>query len=191
MVPRNAQTSERLLQGPQFVTFATREVSGNRPLIVHRCPTTVISLAHKVALYPENIPWQYFMCWMTPFSPWKYSQINWQMPGLLGCVSYEPSWRTYCVAGPWIGTSSMYGMVVWGISACKMNFTSSWKIRTELVQPIGSVTSRSVPKGVWKVVLLSNFLQCLLSHSYHSSSFEIVWTIWLQNVFIYGDINEI
>src|SRR5882724_837682 len=121
-VPRNARTSERLSQGPQLATFAIRELSGKWPLIVH---TTVISSAHKVALYPENVPRQYFMRWTTLFSPWKYSQINRRIPELLGCVSYDPSGRIYRVAGPRIGTSSMYGMVVWGISACKMNVTSS------------------------------------------------------------------
>ena len=31
--------------------------------------------------------------------------------------------------------------------------TSSWKMGTEFVQPIGSVVSRSSPKGDWKVVM--------------------------------------
>jgi hypothetical protein len=33
-----------------------------------------------------------------------------------------------------------------------MKVMSSWKIGTELVQPMGRVTSQRAPKGVWKVV---------------------------------------
>ena len=42
----------------------------------------------------------------------------------------------------------MYATMTSGISGCKINVTSSWKIRTELVHPMGRVTSLNAPDGV-------------------------------------------
>ncbi|ETW85295.1 hypothetical protein HETIRDRAFT_310108 [Heterobasidion irregulare TC 32-1] len=74
------------------------------------------------------------------------------MPELSGCVSKPPFGSSYRVGGPRIGTSSMKGMVVSGISGWRMWVTSSWKIGTEFVHPMGRVTSRWAPNGVWNVV---------------------------------------
>src|SRR6266849_4102577 len=52
MVPRNARTSETLLQGPHLVILSRYFGSGNRPWEVQRYPTAMISLAHKVDLKP-------------------------------------------------------------------------------------------------------------------------------------------
>src|SRR5271156_5001766 len=58
----------------------------------------------------------------------------------------------YIVAGPFTGTSSIYGRVTCGISCCRIWVTSSLKIGTELVHLIGNVVRRNAPNGVWNVV---------------------------------------
>ena len=78
--------------------------------------------------------------------------MNCRTRGFADSVAGVPSASKWACAGPLIGTSSTKTIVCAGISSCKMNVTSSWNMGTEFVQPMGSVTSRCAPNGVWNVV---------------------------------------
>ena len=75
-----------------------------------------------------------------------------RMSGAPSNVAGTPSASSYLVFGPPKPTSSMYTQTLEGISGLRMKVTSSWKMGTELVHPIGRVTNLSAPKGVWNVV---------------------------------------
>ena len=64
IVPRNALTSVRSLQGPHLTILDTRDSSGKRPSGVHLCLKMVISCLQMMAFVPEKVPPEYFMCWM-------------------------------------------------------------------------------------------------------------------------------
>ena len=64
-----------------------KHYSGSRPLYVHWCPVTTISGAQIFALYPENVPPQYFMRWTTRLTSWKCSHTKRRIPGFSGMVS--------------------------------------------------------------------------------------------------------
>jgi hypothetical protein len=53
------------------------------------------------------------------------------------------SGNIYLSAGPQIGTSSIYGTVMLGISGCRIKVMLLWNIGTEFVHPMGRVTRRS------------------------------------------------
>ena len=80
IVPRNIRTSDTFLQADHLSMTPTQSTSGNLPSLVHLCPTTVISLAHSVDLYPEKVPPQYFICCMIQFTFWKCSHTNLHIP---------------------------------------------------------------------------------------------------------------
>ena len=106
-VPRNAQTSERSLQGPQLTIYFMQVWSGSWPNGVQQCLTAMISSAQRVDLYLMKVPPQYLTHCTTWFKPWKCSQMNWQIPRFLAIHLSVPSARMYRSAGPWIGTLSM------------------------------------------------------------------------------------
>src|SRR5260370_30713390 len=112
----------------------------------------MISSAHRTDFGPLKVPPQYLTRCTTELRLWNCCQMKCQMLGLSGMRSSVASSRIYLVSGPQIGTSSMYGTVVSGISGCRMRVTSSWKMGTEFVHPIGRVTSQSDPNGDWNVV---------------------------------------
>src|SRR5216684_4466668 len=112
----------------------------------------MISSVHRTDFGPLKVPLQYLMHCTTRLRLWNCSQTKRQMLGLSGMHSSVLSSRIYLVSSPRIGTSSMYGTVVSGISGCRMRVTSSWKMGMEFVHPIGRVTSRSDPNGDWNVV---------------------------------------
>src|SRR5258707_10741902 len=114
----------------------------------------MISLVHRTDFGPLKVPPQYLMCCTTRLRLWNCSQMKHWMLGLSGMCSSVLLSRIYLVSSPQIGTSSMYGMVVSGISGCRMWVTLSWKMGTEFVHPIGRVMSRSDPNGDWNVVRL-------------------------------------
>jgi len=97
---------------------------------------------------------------------WKYSHTNRQIRGFSGS-SRMNRWLVYNAS--W--TSDRYivnvGMVVSGISLCRIYVTSSWNIGTEFIQPMGSVTKRNAPKGVWK--------GCVIARAFVDSSFVIAY----------------
>ena len=64
MVPRKAHTLERSLHEPQLMILWTLEGSGTWPSRVQMCPTMVISHMHNNDFLLENVPPQYFICWM-------------------------------------------------------------------------------------------------------------------------------
>ena len=151
-VPKNARVSDRSWQGPQLAILSTRDGSGSHPYGMHLWPTTVISSAHKTVFGPLKVLPQYLARCTTRLTPWKCSQINWQIPGFSVIRSSLPLASRYQSSGLRSGTSSIYGTVMCGISGCRMCVMSSWNIGTEFVHPMGSVTSHRAPKGDWKVV---------------------------------------
>ena len=69
MVPRKARTSETSLHGPHFVILSTYLGSGSQPCGVQRCPTAMISSAHRTDFGPLKVPPQYLTrctTWLRP-----------------------------------------------------------------------------------------------------------------------------
>src|ERR1700742_1391214 len=133
------------LHGPHRVITPTRFISGFLPSDVHLCPMTVISSAHSTVFVPEKVAPQYaILCNILHIFD-KCSHTNLLIPEFSGMVSYVPSVFSYLVSGPFTGTSSIYGLVICGISSLRIYVTSSWNIGTEFVHPIGNVTSLKAP----------------------------------------------
>src|SRR5258708_4916544 len=124
IMPRNAWISETSLHGPHLEILSMYLGSGSRLSRVQRCPTAMISSAHRTDFGPLKVPLQYLTCCTTQLRLWNCSQTKYQMPGLSGMHSLVLSSRIYLVSSPWIGTSSMYSMVVLGISGCRMRVMS-------------------------------------------------------------------
>ena len=102
---------------------------GSQPCGVQWCLTAIISLAHKADLKNLlKVLLQYLTCYMTQLMLWKCSQMNWWMPELSGICFSMLSKTIECPSRPWMGTLSMYGMVVSGIFGWRIQVTLSWKI---------------------------------------------------------------